>query len=120
MKDKDFADGIYWILHAINYRLGGGYYDFETGIDYTNDVFETQAFWVHFEDPCRCGVSPWDDEPHPLTSECGYTPGFRHFESGLEVDWYKRVGRSTKSNKSMKTLDWYRIVVECLESVRDD
>lgn len=119
MKDSDFADGLYWILHAINYKLGGGY-DFSTGIDYTNDVFETRAYWAHFEDPCLCGVIPWDDVPHPLTSECGYTPGFCHFESGLEVNWYKRVGRSTESNKSMKTLDWYRIVVECLESVRDD
>jgi hypothetical protein len=46
--------------------------------------------------------------------------GFRHFESGLEVSWYKRVGRSTESNKSMKTLEWYKTLVECLESVRDD
>ena len=119
MRNEDFADGLYWILHAINYRLGGGY-DFETGIDYTNDVFETQAFWAHFEDRCRCGVSAWDDVPHPLTSECRYVPGFHHFESGLKIDWYKRCGRSTESNKGMKTLDWFNIVVECLESVRDD
>ena len=119
MKDNDFAGGIYWILDATNYRLGGGY-DFSKGIDYTNDVFETQAFWAHFEDQCRCGVGSWDDVHHPQTSECGYTPGFCHFESGLEVNWYKRVGRSTESNKSMKTLDWFKIVVECLESVRDD
>lgn len=119
MKDNEFADGIYWILDAINYKLGGGY-DFSTGIDYTNDVFETQAFRAYFEDPCRCGVGPWEDVPHPQTSECGYTPGFCHFESGLEVNWYERVGRFTESNKSMKTLDWFKIVVECLESVRDD
>jgi len=119
MRDGDFAGGLYWILHAINYKLGGGY-DFETGIDYTNDVFETQAFWAHCEDPCLCGVGPWEDEEHPESSECGYVPGFHHFESGLKIDWYKRCGRSTESNKSMKTLDWFNIVVECLESVRDD
>ena len=46
-------------------------------------------------------------------------PGFLHYASGLRVDWYKRVGRSTESNQGMKSLDWYKIVVECLESVRD-
>lgn len=44
---------------------------------------------------------------------------FKHFASGLEIEWYKRVGRSTKSNLSLTALDWYKIVVECIESVRD-
>lgn len=193
MKDEDFTDGIYWILHAIDYKLGGGY-DVSTGIDYRNDVFETFGYWGHCE--CSCTYEArerdWeDDNPHSggcyqalirslgfgyswdtgrdaleqdvLNREacqqacdalgidpeeaglyvhctCGrqeeyvkwrqaavHDPecslreyGFRHFESGLEVGWYKRVGRSTESNKSMKTLDWFKIVVECLESVRDD
>ena len=47
-------------------------------------------------------------------------PQFRHFGSGLEVTWYKRVGRSTESNMSITALDWHKIVVECIESVRDD
>ncbi len=46
-------------------------------------------------------------------------PGFYHYESGLTVEWYKRVGRSAESKKSMKSLDWFKVVVECLESVRD-
>lgn len=51
---------------------------------------------------------------------CGLNlPGFHHFETGLSIRWYKRVGRSTESNKGMKTLEWYKLVVECLESVRD-
>ncbi|QDK01469.1 hypothetical protein SEA_LEEROYJENKINS_72 [Microbacterium phage LeeroyJenkins] len=45
--------------------------------------------------------------------------GFHHYASGLKVSWYKRVGRSTESSQGMKSLDWYKIVVECLESVRD-
>lgn len=100
MNNEDFGEGIYWILHAINYDLGGGY-DFSCGIDYKNDVFETTYFWGH------CDDEDWDDV------------GFRHFASGLEVTWYKRVGRSTTSNKSLKTLEWFEIVTECLKSIRD-
>ncbi len=192
MKDEDFADGIYWILDAINFVKGGGY-DVSTGIDYRNDVFEAWGFWAHSECTCTYEARERDwDKQNPHSQDCyqsvirslgfayswdseneydeqqrineeaisqvcellGIDPsasgshvhctcgrsgryqewlknathddtcairdyGFKHFVSGLEVSWYKRVGRSTKSNKSMKTLDWYRIVVECLESVRD-
>lgn len=156
MKDEDFADGIYWILHAVNYVEGGGY-DISCGIDFRNDVFETRNFWGSADADCDCGLAEWEyeidsqamdrmkrygPEPDDLDSEWwrlynmelrnvtqGETrthsdtcvlvqPQFRHFSSGLEVSWYKRVGRSTESNKSMKTLDWYRIVVECLESLK--
>lgn len=103
MRDEDFSDGIYWLLDAVNYKLGGGY-DFSCGIDYRNDTFETFNLWAHCDDE----EDDWD----------GW--GFHHFESGLKVSWYKRVGRSTKSNTGVKTLDWYRIVIDCLESVRDD
>lgn len=193
MKNEGFADGIYWILDAINYKLGGGY-DFSTGIDYKNDVFETHGFWGHCECDCTYDSRELDwEESHPEAPDCyqslirdlgfGYTwntgrdpeeqeqinrdatqhactvlgidpnspglyvhctcgrreeyvewranathddtcslkeYGFHHFQSGLKVEWYKRVGRSTTSNKGMKTLDWFKIVVECLESVRDD
>lgn len=160
MKNEDFAEGIYWILDAIRYKLGGGY-DFSCGIDYRNDVFETFNFWQHCECSCSYQQWQWDMEEqvnermmeylgHPAfpdlkqwdsewvrlyrmewgnvtqgkerehDGDClGKEYGFRHFESGLEVEWYKRVGRSTKSNKGMKTLEWYSTVVECLESVRD-
>ena len=193
MKDVDFADGIYWILDAINDKLGGGY-DSSAGIDYRNDVFETFSFWNHCECTCSYGTREMDwEEGNPHGDDCyqtlirtlgfgysyetgrtheeqkainneathqacvslGVNPdapgryvhctcnrddryvdwrrsakhdpdckledvGFRHFGSGLEVSWYKRVGRSTESNNSMKTLDWFRVVTECLESVRDD
>lgn len=157
MKNEDFADGIYWILHAINHVEGGGY-DISTGIDYKNDVFETHSFWAHC-DNCTCGFEDWawkvdaevmermkkypgseEDDPdsewwrlynmehgnvtqgeqRSHSDDCELNlPGFYHYDSGLKVEWYKRVGRSTESNKSMKSLDWFKVVVECLESVRD-
>lgn len=192
LENEDFADGIYNILNAVDWRLGGGY-DVSTGIDYKNDTFESFGYWSHCECDCTYGTREWNwEETHPHTPECyqalirdlgfgyswdtglkyseqetvneeacrqaalalGIDPeapgsyvhctcgqqeeyvewrdnsehddgcslrdyGFHHFESGLKVEWYKRVGRSTKSNQSMKPLDWYAIVVECLESVRD-
>lgn len=113
MRDDDFAEGIYSIMKAADYKLGGGR-DIGSGVRYKNEVFETIPF-------------QWDC-PHDIGfgyGECPddclmRMPNFRHFQSGLEVTWYKRVGRSTKSNIGMKDLDWYKIVVECLESVRDD
>lgn len=54
------------------------------------------------------------------SSDCSLRDyGFKHFASGLEVEWYKHIGRSTESNLSLTALDWYKIVVECIESVRD-
>ena len=159
MEGVDFADGIYHLMEAVSYKLGGGY-DPSSGINYRNDVFESRNFWMHSE--CRCHVesAEWDlltdietrlsdeglkepdgwlspehkvywkryDELHAelaphydLEHDCEIDePEFRHFASGLEVRWYKRVGRSTESNKSMKALDWYKMLVECIESVRDD
>lgn len=101
LENEDLADGIYNILNAVDWKLGGGY-DVSTGIDYRNDVFESFGFWGH------CEEDDWD-------GTC-----FHHFESGLKVEWYKRVGRSTESNQSVKPIDWNKIVIECLESVRDD
>lgn len=159
MKNEDFADGIYWILDAINYVESGGY-DVSTGIDYKNEVFETHSFWAHC-DNCTCGFEEWSwgvdaqvkermrkypeekiegefdsewwrlynmeygnvtqGEERTHSEDCDLElPGFYHYTSGLKVSWYKRVGRSTESNKPMKSLEWHRIVVECLESVRDN
>lgn len=156
VKDEDFADGIYELLKGVNFLLGGGY-DYSTGIDYQNDVFQTWSFWAHSE--CDCSYQDWEwsvdetleewmNSTYPDVEKSssewwrlynmeygnvtqGNTPaheptcslkdiGFKHFASGLEVSWYKRVGRSTESNKALKSLDWFRIVVECLESLKRD
>ena len=161
MEGVDFAEGIYHLMAAVGYKLGGGY-DPSSGIDYRNDVFESRNFWMHSECHCHVESAEWDlaeaiearlseegvTEPravewtHPemqsywrrydevraelppgynLEHTCGIDePEFRHFASGLEVRWYKRVGRSTESNMSVKALDWYKMLVECIESVRDD
>lgn len=45
---------------------------------------------------------------------------FHHYSSGLKVKWYKRVGRSTESNVKGSTEGWYRILLECLESLKGE
>lgn len=116
--------------------LGFGY-SWDTGRDYfeqetLNDEACNQAALALGIDPkapgsyvhCTCGHTEdyiqWREEAQH-DKECSLREyGFYHFESGLKVEWYKRVGRSTKSNMEMKPVDWYKLVVECLESVRDD
>lgn len=44
---------------------------------------------------------------------------FEHPASGLKVKWYKRIGRSTESNTDLTMTQWYTIVLECLESLRE-
>lgn len=43
-----------------------------------------------------------------------------HPGSGLKVKWYKRIGRDTESNMSMAMTQWYTIVLECLNSLKED
>lgn len=58
-----------------------------------------------------------EKEPH----ECTYAEWhFEHPSSGLKVKWYKRIGRSTKSNTDLTMTQWYTIVLECLESLREE
>lgn len=80
---------------------------------------EPGSKWWRLYDMEHGNVTQGEERDH--ADDCGLNlPGFYHYASGLTVSWYKRVGRSTESNKSMKALDWFKIVVECLESVGDD
>lgn len=71
---------------------------------------------------CTCGrTEEWVAFQQENKHTCGMEdPLFLHKPTGLTVSWYKRIGRDTKSNMDMKVLDWYRTVIECIESVRDD
>jgi len=153
MKDGDFSGGLHDLAQVIDHALGGGY-DYSTGVDYKNNVFEMWGFWAH----CECSTCErveWGAEESVLL-EYGMSPkeiddfnpghkaypdnygtlydarvrelapehdcplkkwGFKHYGSDLEVKWYKRIGRSTESNRDMNTIDWHKTIVECLESV---
>jgi hypothetical protein len=43
-------------------------------------------------------------------------PNFKHYKSGLEIRWYKYIGRGMTAN--IKDIDFYSILNECLESIK--
>lgn len=52
--------------------------------------------------------------------DCFFTrPNFRHFKSGLEVWWYKYIGRSMESKNDVTYLEWLDILKECMLSVKE-
>lgn len=120
MDAERYADGIYDISRAVAYVVAKDegsnpeHWDYGTGICYHNDTFEIHNFWAHESDDTFY-------ERHGEFGREGMTL-FHHYESGFRFEWYKRIGRSSEvlSEAEPKTLPWYKIVVECLESIRDD
>ena len=112
MKAGDYTDGIYEILKGaamVEDEGGWGSYSYE----FHTDKFESYPYmwdYIHYdeEEVCNC------------PGECPDTrPQFRHFATGLEIRWYKYIGRSMESNKSMTALEFYRdVVVDCLEELK--
>lgn len=105
MYAEGYTEGVQHISEAVDYVIGGGH-DPGSGVCYFNDVFEIHGFWNHAEDEYN-GEEDWH---------------FHHFETGFKYDWYKRIGRSASvvGDVEPRMLDWYQMVVECLESVKND
>lgn len=50
--------------------------------------------------------------------ECGVVlPNFRHFKTGIEVRWYKYIGRGMSCNKDLTAVEFGGIVKECIDSL---
>lgn len=79
------------------------------------DVIRLGREWI--SDPeCTCGAEKgW--EPHPCTKECSTRrPNFRHKKSGLEISWYKYIGRGMSANKPCP--DFGKVIEECISSLK--
>jgi len=81
--------------------LGG---EFGYGANYENAVFMLHRY---------C----WCEKPH--CNWCsGKSPNFRHKQSGLEIKWYKWIGRSMEMNRlSISGKEWSCIVRQCFASL---
>ena len=120
MDTERYDAGIYDIARAVAYVLAKAegsnpeQWDYGTGVCYYNDTFEIHGFWQHEDDDTFY-------ERHDDFSREGMTL-FHHYESGFRFEWYKRIGRSSEvlSEVEPKMLPWYKIVVDCLESLHDD
>lgn len=70
---------------------------------------------------CTCGhKSQWQTfvETHSHDRTCSVVrPNFEHYETGLQVHWYKYIGRSMTANRVVDDDTWRTIVDACLLSV---
>jgi hypothetical protein len=67
----------------------------------SNTVFEMRPYY-------------WGDDE----GECD-KPNFRHRESGLEIRWYKHIGRGMSVNKHVCPKCFLPIFAECMNSLRE-
>ncbi len=45
-------------------------------------------------------------------------PNFKHFASGLEVRWYKWIGRNMEYTNEISDDEWQKIYNQCLQSIK--
>lgn len=88
--------------------LGG---EFGYGVNFENDAFVMRRFYWG---DCDCG-SDENDEPHKPTCSLE-RPNFLHKRTGLEIRWYKWIGRDMEA-KPETIIDWGAIWTECMESI---
>ena len=69
--------------------------------DFQNDVFEMRSYY-------------WGDD-----EEKEELPNFRHYKSGLQIRWYKYIGRGMSTNGTVCPKCFIDIFAECLNSLRD-
>lgn len=116
MNAEQMSEGLFVIMEGVvhlNALRGDPGEDPGSGVNFKNDTFESLNYWFTVDDECDPGQWYVEDTP--------FRPLFKHYATGLEMTWYKRVGRSPESNFNMKALDFYRdVVVDCLESLKRD
>ena len=85
-------------------QVGGGLGgEFGYGVDYENDVFMMHCFCWCEKDDCK-----WCN---------GDEPNFRYKKSGLEIKWYKWIGRSMEFNKDISNKEWKKLYQDCIKSI---
>lgn len=118
------------VQHGNGEALGGLGGEFGYGVDYANETFSMFPFYWG---DCQCGFvdEEWTQsekltneeyaawaETHDHLNTCPLvTPNFKHFKSGLEVTWYKYIGRSMETNEAVTSAEWIDILKDCMGSV---
>ncbi len=78
--------------------------------EYRNEVFSLRRYSYPWD--CSCESV---EEHHP---DCLVAlPNFWHFESDVQVQWYKHLGRGTKINRLVPLGEWVRIMLHCRASL---
>ncbi len=66
---------------------------------FKNEVFEINPYY-------------WGDDETEAEK-----PNFKHYESGLEIRWYKHIGRGMSCNKHVCPECFWDIFAECMNSL---
>lgn len=70
---------------------------------------------------CTCGCDKRHQEwvaQHPHPGDCpAVRPNFRHHRTGVEVRWYKYLGRGMEIKGSLSAAAWRTVIAECISSV---
>lgn len=45
-------------------------------------------------------------------------PNFKHYTSGIEVEWYKYIGRSMEYDQDIPVEKWVEVFKQCMESIK--
>ncbi len=77
---------------------------------------------LHPYPACSCGVLVTWKESHDHARDCQQSianrPNFTHKASGLEIRWYKYIGRDNEVNQTDLTMGaWREILEACLHSI---
>lgn len=77
------------------------------------DIYDYEGKKFAYRNYCWCDG---DTAGH----EMGCPPNFEHYESGLQIAWYKHCGRGVSANKpELKMIDWFNILKDCVKEIED-
>jgi len=84
-----------------------------TWYDYKNEVFEYRPYaWS-----CEC--ENYTEDSYNIDHDCEFIkPNFKHYKSGLIINWYKYPLRDSYSSFPLTPFSLHDIMEDCLESIR--
>ncbi len=84
----------YWVIQHMLLLI-----EHYAGVGFKNDVFEINPYY-------------WGDD-----DEEAEKPNFKHYNSGLEIRWYKYIGRGMSCNQHVCPDCFWNIFAECMNSL---
>ena len=131
---QDCYQTVYHEKHYVDYAGDGGWnFDLKEGHDWSGKcgcIEETCAlFGIDPEAPggavhCTCNrtneyVNFVKTISHADNCEMD-KPNFKHYASGIEVEWYKYIGRSMEYDQEVPIEKWVEVFKECIDSIKDN
>lgn len=84
----------YWVIQHMLLLI-----EHYADVGFKNDVFEINPYY-------------WGDDDEEVEK-----PNFKHYNSGLEIRWYKYIGRGMSCNQHVCPDCFWNIFAECMNSL---